>query len=38
MLPAVKAILPEGDFRQWDVIEAWAKDIAAEIAGPVAVA
>ena len=31
MLPAVKAILPEGDFREWDVIAAWARDIAAEL-------
>ena len=31
MLPAVKAILPEGDFREWNVIEAWARDIAAGI-------
>jgi len=38
MLPAVKSILPEGDFRQWDVIDAWAKEIAEEIAGKVAVA
>lgn len=37
MMPAVKDILPEGDFRQWDVIEAWAKEIAEEIAGKVAV-
>jgi menaquinone-dependent protoporphyrinogen oxidase len=38
MLPAVKAILPEGDFREWDVIEAWAREIAEEIGGKVAVA
>jgi menaquinone-dependent protoporphyrinogen oxidase len=31
MLPAVKNILPEGDFREWEVIEAWARDIAAEL-------
>jgi menaquinone-dependent protoporphyrinogen oxidase len=31
MLPAVKAILPEGDFREWDKIEAWAREIAAQI-------
>jgi menaquinone-dependent protoporphyrinogen oxidase len=37
MMPAVKDILPEGDFRQWDVIEAWAKEIADEIAGTVPV-
>lgn len=37
MMPAVKDILPEGDFRQWDVIESWAKEIAEEIAEKVAV-
>jgi menaquinone-dependent protoporphyrinogen oxidase len=31
-LPAVKDALPAGDFRQWDVIEAWARDIATELA------
>jgi menaquinone-dependent protoporphyrinogen oxidase len=38
MMPAVRDILPAGDFRQWDVIEAWAKDIAEEIRGKVPVA
>lgn len=37
MLPAVKNILPEGDYRQWDVIDAWAKELADEIAGKVVV-
>jgi menaquinone-dependent protoporphyrinogen oxidase len=37
MLPAVKNILPEGDFRQWDLIDAWAEEIAQEVAGKVAV-
>ena len=37
MMPAVKSILPEGDFRQWDVIDAWATEIADAIAEPVAV-
>ena len=37
MVPAVKDILPEGDFREWDVIDAWAREIAEEIAAPVAV-
>ena len=37
MMPAVKDILPEGDFREWDAIEAWAKEIAKEIGGRVAV-
>jgi menaquinone-dependent protoporphyrinogen oxidase len=37
MMPAVKNILPEGDFREWDVIDAWAKEIAEEIGGKVAI-
>jgi len=37
MLPAVKKILPEGDFREWDVIDAWAKELADEIGEKVAV-
>jgi menaquinone-dependent protoporphyrinogen oxidase len=32
MLPSVQAILPEGDFREWDKIEEWAGEIAGEIA------
>jgi menaquinone-dependent protoporphyrinogen oxidase len=32
MMPAAKNILPPGDFREWDVIEAWARELAAEIA------
>jgi menaquinone-dependent protoporphyrinogen oxidase len=36
MMPAVKSILPAGDFREWDVIDAWADEIAAAIAEPVA--
>ena len=31
MLPAAKNMLPEGDFREWDVIEAWAGEIAAAL-------
>ncbi|HET8786427.1 MAG TPA: flavodoxin domain-containing protein [Candidatus Limnocylindrales bacterium] len=31
LMPAAKDILPPGDFRQWDLIEAWAREIAAEI-------
>lgn len=27
-MPAIRDILPQGDFREWDVIEAWASDIA----------
>jgi menaquinone-dependent protoporphyrinogen oxidase len=37
MLPGVKNLLPSGDFRQWDLIEAWARELADEIAGKVAV-
>src|SRR4029079_16313287 len=37
MLPPVKKILPEGDFREWDVIEAWAKELGDEIGQKVAV-
>lgn len=32
-LPAGKALLPEGDFRDWPAIDRWADDIAAELAG-----
>jgi menaquinone-dependent protoporphyrinogen oxidase len=28
---AVKAFMPEGDFRDWKLIEAWAREIAAEL-------
>ena len=38
MLPAVKKILPEGDFREWDVIEAWARELADQIQEKVPVA
>jgi menaquinone-dependent protoporphyrinogen oxidase len=30
-LPAGKALLPEGDFRDWDDIDAWAASIAADL-------
>jgi menaquinone-dependent protoporphyrinogen oxidase len=29
LMPASKQILPTGDFREWDAIEAWAREIAA---------
>ena len=29
-------ILPAGDFRDWDAIEAWAREIAAAMRAPVA--
>jgi menaquinone-dependent protoporphyrinogen oxidase len=31
LMPASKQILPAGDFREWDAIEAWAREIAAAI-------
>jgi menaquinone-dependent protoporphyrinogen oxidase len=33
-LPAARAGLPEGDFRDWAEIDAWAGDIAHELARP----
>ena len=38
MMPVAKQALPAGDFREWDVIEAWARQIAAELKAPVPVA
>jgi menaquinone-dependent protoporphyrinogen oxidase len=35
MMPAAKSILPPGDFRDWDAIEAWAREIAAALPSPV---
>jgi menaquinone-dependent protoporphyrinogen oxidase len=32
MLPISKGILPHGDFRDWDHVEAWAREIAAALA------
>ena len=32
MMPASKGILPTGDFRDWEAIEAWAHEIAATLA------
>lgn len=37
LMPASKAILPAGDFREWDAIEAWAREIAAELVAKVPV-
>lgn len=31
LMPASKSILPAGDFREWDAIEAWARDLAREV-------
>jgi menaquinone-dependent protoporphyrinogen oxidase len=38
MMPAAKGILPPGDFREWPVIEAWARTVARELRGAVPVA
>ena len=37
LMPAAKQILPTGDFRDWDEIDAWAREIAAEVLATVAV-
>lgn len=37
MMPAAKRVLPAGDFREWDAIEAWAREIAAELGAKVPV-
>jgi menaquinone-dependent protoporphyrinogen oxidase len=37
LMPAVKNALPAGDFREWDAIEAWSHEIAAQVEMPVAV-
>jgi menaquinone-dependent protoporphyrinogen oxidase len=31
MMPAAKRILPAGDFREWEAVEAWARTIAADL-------
>lgn len=30
-MPAIRDILPDGDFRDWDAIDAWADAIAGEL-------
>jgi hypothetical protein len=37
LMPASKNILPPGDYREWPVIDAWAREIAAEASGLVPV-
>jgi menaquinone-dependent protoporphyrinogen oxidase len=34
MTPAAKGMLPAGDFRDWDVIDAWAREIATHLLAP----
>lgn len=36
MMPVAKGVLPTGDFRDWDAIESWAREIAAAIGPAVA--
>ena len=31
-MPAIRDIMPEGDYREWDAIDAWASTIASELA------
>jgi menaquinone-dependent protoporphyrinogen oxidase len=31
LMPAAKRVLPAGDFRDWEAIEAWAREIAADL-------
>jgi menaquinone-dependent protoporphyrinogen oxidase len=38
VVPGSKGVLPEGDFRDWDAIEDWARGIAAELKALVPVA
>ena len=38
MMPAAKRVLPTGDFREWNAIEAWAREIAVQLVAEVAVA
>jgi menaquinone-dependent protoporphyrinogen oxidase len=35
-MPAIRDIMPEGDFREWDAIDAWASTIADELLGAAA--
>jgi menaquinone-dependent protoporphyrinogen oxidase len=35
LMPGSKGILPPGDFREWDAIEAWAREIASELTAKV---
>lgn len=33
-MPAIRDLMPEGDFREWDVIDAWADKVADELGAP----
>ena len=33
LMPGSKGLLPHGDFRDWDAIDAWAREIAASLTG-----
>ena len=35
-MPVAKGILPSGDFRDWPLIELWAREIADQVRTPVA--
>jgi menaquinone-dependent protoporphyrinogen oxidase len=35
-MPAIRDVMPEGDFREWDVIDAWANSIADQLGAPAA--
>lgn len=35
-VPAARAVMPEGDFRDWPAIDAWARAVAGELAGDAA--
>lgn len=37
LMPAARGILPAGDFREWPLIEAWAREIADQLRVPVGV-
>jgi menaquinone-dependent protoporphyrinogen oxidase len=37
LMPAAKRVLPAGDYREWDDIEAWARDIAGQVVAPLPV-
>jgi menaquinone-dependent protoporphyrinogen oxidase len=36
MMPVAKGVLPTGDFREWSLIEEWAREIASQLGTPVA--